>query len=317
MKRLLSTLAFIVIYFAAIADNGVEIVQDWGTLRGDHICSEGKKQRVVIFIAGSGPTDRNGNQPSMQTYSYRQLADSLFAYGISSILYDKRGIAASQYNNPSDLLSDCHFYHYVNDASMLVDYASQLGYDEIALAGHSEGSLIALLVAQQNDKVDRVISLAGAGRSIDKIVMLQLMGQLISVDYSLYTRACRILDTLRRGEKPTDVPKQLASLFPEYLNNFWSEEISHDPCKVIANLPEDVDVMIVGGSTDVQVAVDNAHLLHRARPQSRLEIVDGMCHTLKLSDGRTAAEQIDAYTNPSLPVAQRLVDVMVEFLLGQ
>lgn len=314
MKRLLLTLLWLVWTTSAMADNDFELVQSWGTLRGTEVEAQDKgHDMVVIFIAGSGPTDRNGNQPSMQTFTYRQIADSLSRCGIASLLYDKRGIAASRYNDPSELLSDCHFYHYVDDAQMLVNYAKELGYQRVALAGHSEGSLIALLVAQREPNVDKVISLAGAGQTIDCLLKMQLMPKLMGVDYSLYTRACRILDSLRRGEKPTDVPSQLQALFPEYLNDFWTEEISHDPCKIISTL--DCDILIIGGERDIQVAPINAKMLHEANPKSRMEIITDMAHTLKHTTGGDVSEQIDAYTNPSLAVKEQVVDLMVEFLL--
>ena len=50
---------------------------------------------VVLLIAGSGPTDRNGNNPLMTNNSLKMLAELLAKNGIASLRYDKRGISAS------------------------------------------------------------------------------------------------------------------------------------------------------------------------------------------------------------------------------
>ena len=68
-----------------------------GTLRGTLLrpAAEGTFP-VALIIAGSGPTDRNGNSPLGVNSNYlKMLADSLARHGIASLRYDKRGVAAS------------------------------------------------------------------------------------------------------------------------------------------------------------------------------------------------------------------------------
>ena len=74
-----------------------------GDIAGSLVVRPGTAQHpVVLIIAGSGPTDRDGNSPApiapgktLRTDSYKLLAQALAAEGIASVRYDKRGIGAS------------------------------------------------------------------------------------------------------------------------------------------------------------------------------------------------------------------------------
>ena len=122
-----------------------------------------KSSPVVLFIAGSGPTDRNCNNTSgMNTNAYQMLAEALAKKGIASLRYDKRGIAASAAALKSE--SDIKIENYVDDAIAWVDMLkADARFSKIYILGHSEGSLIGMLAAKQT-KVDGFISLAGIGR---------------------------------------------------------------------------------------------------------------------------------------------------------
>ena len=57
--------------------------------------SEVNKKYLIIFVAGSGPTDRDGNNPNMKNNSLKMLSDSLVSRGFSTLRIDKRGVAKS------------------------------------------------------------------------------------------------------------------------------------------------------------------------------------------------------------------------------
>lgn len=77
-------------------EDTVHIVRDSGQIYGSLITlQQEEKLPIALIISGSGPTDRNGNNPVMTNNSLKMLADSLAAAGIGSIRYDKRGVAAS------------------------------------------------------------------------------------------------------------------------------------------------------------------------------------------------------------------------------
>src|SRR5690606_28809096 len=100
---------------------------------------------VVLIIAGSGPTDRDGNSTfGVQTNAYKMLAEGLAQNGISSLRFDKRGIGKSQMAGAKEI--DLRFETYIDD---VVSWISLLKADDrfskIILLGHSEGSLIGIM----------------------------------------------------------------------------------------------------------------------------------------------------------------------------
>ena len=86
-----------------------------GSVYGTLLLPNTINNHVALIISGSGPTDRNGNQPNLVNNSLKMLAESLYSHGIASLRYDKRAIAESKIDNLSE--SDIRFEHYVQDAA--------------------------------------------------------------------------------------------------------------------------------------------------------------------------------------------------------
>ncbi len=128
---------------------------------------------VAFIIAGSGPTDRNGNSPAIPgaNNSLKMLADGLAARGIASVRYDKRGIAASRAAMSGE--EDLRFNHFIEDA---VAWVKQLRADKrfstVTSIGHSEGSLIGMIAAREAG-ADAYVSLEGTGRKAADILIIQ------------------------------------------------------------------------------------------------------------------------------------------------
>jgi len=314
MKKTALLLVALLAWSSAAAQEEVALPDDWGTLRGTLLMPEAGSGTALLIIAGSGPTDRNGDsRAGIATRCYALLAEALEAEGFASLRYDKRGIAASYCRDSGQLLSDCRFSHYVDDAERMVDLLRERGFRRVVLAGHSEGSLIAFIVAQRApDKVDAVVSLCGAAYPMDEILKSQLAAQLLTYDMGLLMQANRIIDALKRGGTPDDIPEKLAALFPAYLNRFQTEQMAYDPRQLVRQLT--CPVLIVGGGNDRQVTPDNARALQQACPGARTVVIEGMAHTLKTDAGHTAAEQIKAYTDPSQPLADGLAAAIADFL---
>src|ERR1035437_1292123 len=134
---------------------------------------------VALLIAGSGPTDRDGNNLAMKNNSLKMLANELAKNGIASLRYDKRGIGNSKTTGFNE--ADIRFDNYVNDAKEWVIYLKKvLKFNNIVVIGHSEGSLIGMIVAQDK-AVSKYVSVAGAGQPADKIIREQLKNQPPSV----------------------------------------------------------------------------------------------------------------------------------------
>ncbi len=164
---------------------------------------------LVVIIAGSGPTDRNGNSPMLpgKNNSLELLAEGLRDRGIASVRYDKRGIAESAKAIVSE--ADLRFDMYADDAAAWVKLRNDPRFSTITIVGHSEGSLLGMLAAQRSP-TDAYVSIDGAGRPADQVLREQLAKQLPA---PLMTEANSALDTLLAGHTIASPPQALAALF--------------------------------------------------------------------------------------------------------
>ncbi len=160
---------------------------------------------VALIIAGSGPTDRDGNNPMMKNNSLKKLAVELSKHGIATLRYDKRGIGESAMSGKSE--SDLRFDDYVNDATDWINLIKQdKRFSQLVVIGHSEGSLIGMIVA---GKADKYISLAGAGQSADRIIKDQLGTQ----PKEIQDLAFPVIDSLKNGKTVDNVDQMFYSIF--------------------------------------------------------------------------------------------------------
>jgi len=127
-------------------------------------------KHLVIIIAGSGPTDRDGNQNFLKGNSLRKLAYGITNKGVATFRYDKRIVKQIRKGNVD---KNMMFDDFITDAVSVIDYFKKQGnYSKIYVAGHSQGSLVGILAAK--NRADGFISLAGAGQSIDKVKKVKL-----------------------------------------------------------------------------------------------------------------------------------------------
>jgi len=164
---------------------------------------------VVLIIAGSGPTDRDGNNPaSGRVDNLKRLALLLANEHIASVRYDKRGVAASQPAAPDE--RDLSVERYVAD---VVAWSHKLKADPrfgpLILIGHSEGALIASLAAEQAG-ASAVITLAGSGRPLADVLREQLAQRLPPAQLA---GGSALLDRLQAGQTSLDVPAPLRQVF--------------------------------------------------------------------------------------------------------
>ena len=144
-----------------------------GKLYGTLTIPDGvKKVPVVLIIAGSGPTDRDGNNAmGARTNAYRMLADSLQLAGIASLRYDKRGVGASMEGMKEE--SAMRFNDMVNDAVAFIKaLKADSRFSDVIVMGHSEGSLVGMIAAEK-EKISKYISVAGAGQPIAPILKIR------------------------------------------------------------------------------------------------------------------------------------------------
>ncbi|ANU20507.1 hypothetical protein BBI15_09905 [Planococcus plakortidis] len=262
---------------------------------------------VAILIAGSGPTDKDGNSLTLtgKNNSLRMLAEQLKAEGIAVIRYDKRAIGDNRSLAVQE--SELRFDDYVQDAAAWVRFAkADERFTDVAVIGHSEGALVGLAAANQ-EGVDSYVSLTGVGRPADEL----LKEQLSTLPAAQREEAEAILAQLAQGETVDDVSPELQQILRPSIQPYLQSWMAYDPLEQAKNL--EAEALFVGGTRDLQVPVRDAELLHEAKPGSELLIVDGMNHVLKqVPDDREA--NMAAYSDPELPLADGLVDRIAEFL---
>ena len=261
---------------------------------------------VVLIIAGSGPTDRDGNNThGLLTNSYKMIAYELAQNGIASVRYDKRGIGESSKAMKSE--EDLVFDDYIDDA---VNWVQMLHNDKrflkIAILGHSEGSLIGM-VAADKVQVDAFISAAGMGYSFYDTLKRQLSAQAKDV----YDECVTIMNELKKGNRVSDINKDYYSLFRPSVQPYISSVFRYDPAIEIKKL--NIPVLIIQGTTDLQVTVNDATILKNSNPDAELKIIDGMNHILK--DAPIDQEKnLKTYSNPKLPLSSKFKECLIKFI---
>jgi fermentation-respiration switch protein FrsA (DUF1100 family) len=264
----------------------------------------------VVIIAGSGPTDRDGNQPGgLKTDAYKLLAQGLAPEGITSLRYDKRGIAASRMAAIGMREDDFTIRNFVDDAVLLAKWLGrQQGIGPVMLVGHSEGALIALLGAKQAGAAGAVL-LCGVGRKLGELMREQLSRP--GTPPEVTKEAFRIIAALERGEEVTDVPKGYEGLFRQSVQPFLRSELGIDPAASAASLG--LPLMIVNGGSDLQVSRADFDRLTAARPDATSLWLADMAHPLKAAPADPKLQRA-VYTDPSLPLEPGLVAAIAKFV---
>jgi len=274
---------------------------------------------VVLIIAGSGPTDRNGNSPLLPgaNNSLKLLAEGLAAHGIASVRYDKRGIGetgkamqvAAEKTKTVLREEDFRFETFIDDA---VGWGKQLGADRrfstLTVLGHSEGSLIGMVAAQRIG-AHAYVSVAGAGRPIQQILLEQVRPQLPP---DLLKATEDILDQLAAGKTVASVPPALNMLFRPSVQPYMISWLRYDPAKEITKLH--MPVLIAQGTTDIQASPQDPKALAGANPSATLLLIDGMNHVLKTVSSERD-KQTASYSDPTLPVAPGLINGISSFII--
>lgn len=263
-----------------------------------------KKQPLVIFIHGSGNVDRNGNQAGVNINAnyIKQLAESLNTRDIAFYRYDKRSATEE---NLKFMMEDLDFYRFVEDANLAISYfKNDERFSNITLIGHSQGSLVAMLAAHKH--VDKYISLAGISED---------MGTFIINSYKLYSEemgniAKEQINELNETGTIENVNPALAHLFSKPNQPFFITWMAYNPSKEIKKLQ--IPVLIVNGTKDLQVKVEEAKKLHNAKPDSELVIIENLNHTLKTIE--KDEDNMKSYYSPDYPLSEELINTIEAFI---
>ena len=256
---------------------------------------------LVIFIGGSGPIDRDGNQSFMKCDMFKKLAYSLSEKGISSFRYDKRVVTQIRKGKLDKKIT---FDDFVSDAIAIIDFFESK-YNSIVIAGHSQGSLVGLLSIKEG--VSGFISLSGAGRTIDMVIE----DQISKTAPMLLEDTKNIFKILRSGKITEDFPLPLYSLFNIEIQPFMISWMQYDPKKIIAKIP--IPSLIINGDSDLQVDEKEAKLLYNSAQNSEILIVKNMNHVLVEIEG-DELKNVKSYNNPDLKISELVIEKMVEFI---
>ncbi len=264
---------------------------------------------VAIIVAGSGPTDRNGNNVMMFNNSLKYLAEGLAEQGIASIRYDKRGIGASMVAHLDE--SKLSVYTYSDDLMSWIVFArndKRLG--DLTVIGHSEGAKLALMASKCGGCMNKIVQLAGAGRPMDAILKEQLKSQPEPVRDTCYS----IIDSLKKGVSGIPVPVYLNQLFRPSIQPFLIADMQVNPADLASEVS--VPMLIVQGTTDLQITLRDAMKLSAANHEAELVVIEDMNHVLKFTESMDANVQLQTYSNPSIPLHAELVPTIAKFILA-
>lgn len=255
---------------------------------------------AVLLLQGSGPTDRDGNQPpQLRSDLLRRLAENLAQHGIASMRYDKRGMHANSASLPANPAQYAEFFRWENfvaDAAAAFRFlAEHPGIDaaRVAIAGHGEGGVVALAalenLAAAALEPRAVALLATPGRPLEQGLTEQLERALAMQKASAaQSRAVvsanrQVIDAIRAtGAVPGSLPRSLAGLYPSYAGPFLQALLPLDPVPLLRRFGG--PVLLVQGETDTQISPHRdlarleAALAERPGAESRVLRLPGLGH---------------------------------------
>ncbi len=295
---------------AAPAGEEVTIPGPQGPLAGTYQPAEGKSGgAVVVIIPGSGPTDRDGNNPlGVKAQSYKLLAEALAVRGVASVRIDKRGLfgSAKAVADPNAATIE----GYAADARGWAQFAAKRAGAKCAwIVGHSEGGLVALQAAQDATGICGVILVSAPGRPIVQVMRTQFKAN--PANAPILPAALAMLDAVEAGKTvdPATLPPPLPMMFPVAVQKYLVELARFDPAKLAASAR--VPIVIVQGDNDLQVSVDeDAKVIAAAQPKARIVVLPGVNHVLKVVPANDRASNRASYGNPTLPIAPGVVDAI-------
>lgn len=264
---------------------------------------------VVLIVPGSGPTDRDGNNPlGVTANTYKHLAEQLAARGISTVRVDKRGMFASAGAGDANA---------VTVESYAADYQRWIrviraatGAPCVFLLGHSEGALMVSAAAIGQPDVCGLLLVAGAGRPFGDVLREQLKAN--PANAPLLDQVFAAIRDLEAGE-PADQKHfhpAIAWLFEPSLQGFLISMMTADPAALAKAAA--VPTLVIQGTTDLQTSLADADALADATG-GKLAIIEGVNHVLKEAPSDPAAN-LATYATPDLPVAGPVIDAIAGFV---
>ena len=272
----------------------------------------GRQIPVALIVAGSGPTDRNGNsagplRAQNNSNLYAILAWQLANAGIASVRYDKRVLGE---NLPKVDVAKISIDDFVADA--IAGARKLVGdrrFSRVILIGHSEGAELVLQAVNRGAPASGIVMRSGAGRPIGPILREQLSRLLPPEEVVKWDSAfARYL----RGEEPSEVHPTLKSLLQPANRNFMQSWVKYDPPAEIARAK--VPVLIVQGGRDIQVTEADARALKTALPTAKLVVIPVANHVFRAAPSTDRITQLRLYTDPTIPIVPELAPAIADWI---
>jgi pimeloyl-ACP methyl ester carboxylesterase len=319
IRRLLSLLAPAALSTVAVAASPSAPVQTYvqapgplGPLKGTMLSPASGRLAMMLIIPGSGPTDRDGNNPlGVKAATYRLLAEGLAERGIGTVRIDKRGMFASTAavaDGNAVTIDD-----YVADVgAWIAVIRKETGASCVWLLGHSEGGLVALAAAQKLPDICGLVLVSAAGRPLGDVLRTQLRAN--PANAPILAQAMAAIASLEAG-KHFDVAGMhpaLMPLFAPQVQGFLINMFSYDPAKLIGAVAK--PVLILQGRRDIQVGVADAERLKEAAPKAELVLLPDANHVLKTVTSDDPRVNAATYADPALPLAPGVVEAIAGFV---
>jgi uncharacterized protein len=189
----------------------------------------------------------------------------------------------------------------------LYHFLEKAGYRRIYIAGHSEGSLIGMALAQRVNPAG-YISIAGTGRKAGDILKEQVTALPEQLKEDSYT----IIDSLEAGHFVRKINPSLLSAFRPSVQPYMISWFSYDPAKIISSLK--CSILVLQGTNDLQVKEKDAVILKQANPNAKLVLIKRMNHVLKEVEPGDIDANKKAYSNPDLMVMTELTNEIINFI---
>jgi pimeloyl-ACP methyl ester carboxylesterase len=272
---------------------------------------------AVVLIGGSGPTDRDETVAGIPIFG--QIARDLVAAGFVVVRYDKRGVGKSGGRAEAVTIAD-----YAEDARQVLlwlEKRKEVNKERMALVGHSEGALVAMLTAaRERNRASAMVLIAGPSTSGNEIVLEQQKYLLSKLPIDDAQRAEKIAlqqkinAAVIKGTGWTDLPEAARRVAD---TPWFYSFLTFDPEKAMNETRQ--PVLIVQGELDTQVAPHHADTLaqyarDRKGAKAPVEVVKvpGVNHLLVAAKTGDVSEY--STLGPDATVSPQVTSAIAAFL---
>lgn len=292
------------------------------TLAGTLVLPEGysRKTPVLIMVTGSGQENRD--EEIFEHRPFAVIADAFARAGIATLRYDDRGVGGST----GDVLN-ATTVDFKNDALAGIKMLRER-FDKVGVIGHSEGGLIALMLAAEKE-ADFIVSLAGVAVSGIDLIVRQSRQALEDAGYEksvIHTyckavgEACEV--RVHGGRMPfadeLDLPDELKQNYQAVLVQIqtpWMIKfLSLDMRPLLGGITS--PVLALNGTKDIQVDYEsNLGALRDGLPRSeknRIEAIEGVNHLFQ----HCTTGALSEYRNIEETISPTVLDMMVQWING-